>query len=155
MGKGETGRGFPSLSFSPSLPFSLSLFRRSLRSFSFSPLSNNDNDHSSSRALCVHRRLWLARVSECLYFGSFPVWPNMFVSYNCASLVPLGMKWACICAGNGWCVCVWLCEHVLVCVVCVVLSSLCCWLPPMRWLLVWWWRFKKDQNETYFHCGFN
>ena len=27
--------------------------------------------------------------------------------------VPLGMKWACVCAGNGCCV--WLCEHVLVC----------------------------------------
>ena len=66
---------------------------------------------------------------------------------NCASLVPLGMKWACICAGNGvFCLvvfvmclclvvfgCVWLCEcwryYVIVCVVFVVL------LPSMRWLL--------------------
>ena len=43
-----------------------------------------------------------------------PCLANMFASckkqlswYNCASLVPLGMKWACICAGNECCV--WLC----------------------------------------------
>ena len=62
---GEEGRGggvvvFSSLTFS--LP-SLSLFRRSFSLLSFpllsslSSLSNNDNDHSSSRALSVHT--WL------------------------------------------------------------------------------------------------
>ena len=35
--------------------------------------------------------------------------------HNCASLVPLGVKWACICAGNGCCV-----LYVSVCV------SMCC-----------------------------
>ena len=37
-----------------------------------------------------------------------PCWPNMFAScrnllswHNCANLVPLGTKWACICAANG------------------------------------------------------
>ena len=50
-----------SLSLVPSLFLLLSLFRRSLHSFSFSfsllfSLSNNDNDHSSSRfSLCTHR----------------------------------------------------------------------------------------------------
>ena len=54
---------------------------------------------------------------------------NMFASckkqlswYDCASLAPLGMKWACICAGNGRCVC----QYVIMCQ--CVLSSLCCWL---------------------------
>ena len=59
--------------------------------------------------------------------------------HNCASLVPLGMRWACICAGNECCVryvfvCVWLCQYVLLCVVCVVLLVASV-LVSMRWLL--------------------
>ena len=37
---------------------------------------------------------------------------NNSLGVSCASLVPLGMKWACICAGNGCCV--WWCLVVLV-----------------------------------------
>ena len=58
-------------------------------------------------SLCVHTAL------TCLSVRVRVLWPipcraNMFASckkqlswYSCASLVPLGMKWACICAGNG------------------------------------------------------
>ena len=119
--EGEGWWGFSPLSFSPLFLFSLPALGVSLSS-----LSNNDNDNSSSRALSVHTRLWLARESECLYFGTFPVWPNLFVSYNCASLVPLGMKWAALCWKWVMCLCfvvfdcVWLSEHVLVC------DSMCC-----------------------------
>ena len=73
----------------------------------------------------------------------------MFVSckkqltwYNCASLVPLGMKWAYICA-EKWVLClvvlvmclclvvvgcVWLCEHALLCfvVLLVAVDALAC-----------------------------
>ena len=61
-------------------------------------------------SLCVHAALTCQSVRM---HGPWPIpcWPNMFASckkqlswYNCASLVPLGMKWACICAGNGCCV---------------------------------------------------
>ena len=114
---GGGGGGISSLS--SSLPFFLSLFRRflSLLSFSISlpslvvslfSLSNNDNDHSSSRALSVYTRL-LTRLSVRVpVLWLIPCLANMFVSckkqlswHNCASLVPLGMKWACICVGNG------------------------------------------------------
>ena len=49
------------------------LFLLSLPSlvFSLCSLCNKDNDHSSSRlSLCTHG----SNLSECLYFGSFPVW---------------------------------------------------------------------------------
>ena len=36
---------------------------------------------------------------------------NNCLGVSCASLVPLGMKWACICAGNGCCVWWCLCER--------------------------------------------
>ena len=81
-----------------------------------------------------------------------PCLANMFASCkkqlsfeNCASLVPLGMKWACICAGNERCVwlCVggvWLCQYVSVCdsmCLCVVFVVLlvASVLASMRWLL--------------------
>ena len=52
---------------------------------------------------------------------------------NCANLVPLGMNWACVCAGNGCCVWKWVMRLCLVvfgyvCSCQYVLSSLCCWL---------------------------
>ena len=60
---------------------------------------------------------------------------NNCLGVSCASLLPLCMKWACICAGNGCCV--WWCFIVFGCVSMrfYVLSSLCCWLPSMRWLV--------------------
>ena len=63
-------------------------------------------------SLCVHTALTCQSVRVR---GPWPIpcWSNMFASctkqlswFNCASLVPLGMKWACICARNGCCVCV-------------------------------------------------
>ena len=102
-GEGERGRGSP-LSLSISLLFSLSLL--SSRSCRLSSLSN---DHSSSRALSLS-------VPECLYFGSFPVWPNLFVSKNCANLVPLGMKWAALCWKWVMCLCLFVFVFVFGCV---------------------------------------
>ena len=127
-GEGE-GRGVSSLSrpFSLSLFFLLSLFRRSLHSFSFSFSFSSPSLFFSLSvtmtmitrpvgSLCVHAALTCQSVRV---HGPWPIpcWPNMFASRkkqlswcNCASLVPLGMKWACICAGNGcfvWYVFVW------------------------------------------------
>ena len=48
------------LSFSSPLSSSLLSFSLSTLVFSLSSLSNNDNDHSSSPALSVYTRLWLA-----------------------------------------------------------------------------------------------
>ena len=101
----------PSL-FLSSVSFSFSCSLPSLV-FSLFSLSNNDNDHSSSRlSLCTHGSDLPESQSACTL--AIPCLANMFVSckkqlswYNCASLVPLGMKWACICAGNGCCV--WWC----------------------------------------------
>ena len=61
-----------------------------------------------------------------------PFWPNMFASckkqlswHKCASLVPLGMKWACICAGIECCV--WLCVGgVSMCQCVSACDSVCC-----------------------------
>ena len=64
-------------------------------------------------SLCVHTALTClsARVPV---LWLIPCLANMFVSctkqlswFYCESLVPLGVKWACICAGNGCCV--WWC----------------------------------------------
>ena len=59
-------------------------------------------------SLCVRTSSGLALRARVHGPWPIPCWPNMFASctkqlswYNCASLVPLGMKWACICAGNG------------------------------------------------------
>ena len=107
-----------------------------LFSFSFSalfslvfPLSNDDNDHSSNRlslSLSVNTALTCLSVRVR---GQWPIpcWSNMFASckkqlsrYSCASHVPLGMKWACICVGNECCV--WLCVGgvSMCCLRCVV-----------------------------------
>ena len=55
-------------------------------------------------SLCTHNPD-LPWVVECVGSGPFLFWTNMFASckkqlsrYSCASLVPLGIKWACICA---------------------------------------------------------
>ena len=76
-------------------------------------------------SLCVHTALTCQRV-RVRGLRSNPCLANVFASckkqlswQNCASFVPLGMKWACICAGNGCSDS--MCEYVL--------SSLCCWLP--------------------------
>ena len=84
-------------------------------------------------------------------------WPNprranMFASckkhlssYSCASLVPHGMRWARVCAGEKnvlgvvclCCVCVRACCTVMQCVVIIVVVVLlvASALPSMRWLL--------------------
>ena len=86
-----------------------------------------------------------------------PCRANIFTSYkkqlsrkSCASLVPLGMKWACSCAGDGECACkemfcvMCLCLCVLVCIDCVmqcvvivvvVVLLVASVLASMRWLL--------------------
>ena len=134
MGKEEGGGSLLSLFC---LPFSLSLFRRSLSllsslscllsllsfsltSFSFSslfPLLSSLSSLSLSAtmtmitrpvgSLCVHTAL-TCRCVRVPVLWPIPCWPNMFLSCkkqlswsNCASLVPLGMKWAGICAGKG------------------------------------------------------
>ena len=123
--KGEKGGSLPSLSrpFSLYLFLLLSLFRRSLHSFSFSFSSPSLFSSLSVTmtmitrpvgSLCVHTALTCQSVRVR---GPWPIpwpipcWPNMFGSckkqlswQNCASFVPLGMKWACICAGNRCCV---------------------------------------------------
>ena len=120
----HTGRGVGGVLFSLSfsLPFSLSLFRRSLSPlFLFSPPSLVALSSLSATmtmitrpvgCLCTHGSNLPESQSACTLAHSCLA--NMFVSckkqlswYNCASLVPLGMKWACICAGNGCCV--WWC----------------------------------------------
>ena len=59
---------------------------------------------------------------------------------SCASLVPLGMKWACICTGKKnvlgvvWCVCA-VCLCVLLCDVVVVVLIVASVLESMRRLL--------------------
>ena len=117
----EEGRekGFSSLSrpFSLSLFLLLSLFRRSLHSFSFfSFFSLSATVTMITRpigSLCEHTALTCLSVRVPVLW-LIPCLANMFVSckkqlswYDSASLVPHGMKWACICAGNGCCV--WLC----------------------------------------------
>ena len=92
-------------SLSPSLLVSLSshlsLFLSLLISHSFSShsttdLNNNDNDRSSN---------WVSLYTWPYLAEGQSAWVNMFASSkkllsqdSCASLVPLGMKWACICA---------------------------------------------------------
>ena len=97
----------PFLFLSSFVLFSLSF--SAFFSFVF-PLSNDDNDHSSSRlslSLTVNTALTCLSVRVR---GPWPIpcWPNMFAScmkqlswHDYANLVPLGMKLACICAGNG------------------------------------------------------
>ena len=118
--------GGPSLSLSVSRPFFFlssailpSLFSRSLSLLSslLSSLSSFSATMTMSTrpvgSLCVHTAPTCQSVRVR---GPWPIpcWSNMFASctkqlswYKSTSLVPLGMKWACICAGNGCCV--WLC----------------------------------------------
>ena len=121
-GRRGEGGGFSSHCFS--LPFYLSLVRRSLSLLSFSSLFPLLSSFSSLSAtmtmitrpvgsLCVHTALTCLRIRVPVLW-LIPCLANTFVSCkkqlswcNCASLVPLGMKWACICAGNGCCV--WWC----------------------------------------------
>ena len=70
-------------------------------------------------SLCTHSSD-LPLKPECKDRDPFPVdltcsrhAKNNCLGVSCAGLVPLGMKWACICAGNGCCV--WWCLVVLVC----------------------------------------
>ena len=90
-------------------------------------------------SLCTHG----SGLSECqsAWTWAHSLLAELFASckrqlswHRCASLVPLGMKWACICAGSGCCVCdvflfgcVWLCEHVLVC------DNMCCLRCVVGW----------------------
>ena len=105
----------PSLSLLSSLLTSLSSFSLLSLSLVFS-LSTDDNDHSSSRlSLCTHGSDLRECRSACALAHSlsgehvrFMEETNMFASCKkqlswlyYASLAPLGMKWACICAGNG------------------------------------------------------
>ena len=97
---------FSLLSFSSFVLFSFSF--SALFSLVF-PLSNDDNGHSSSRLSLSLYNTALTCLSVRVR-GLWPIlcWLNMFASckkqlswHSCANLVPLGMKWACICAGNG------------------------------------------------------
>ena len=169
---GRWGGSLLSLSrpFSLSLFLLLSLFRRSLHSFSFSfsslPLLSSLSVTMTMitrpvGSLCVHTALTCQSV-RVHRLWPIPYWPNMFASCkkqlswkNCASLVPLGMEWACICAGNECCV--WLCQYVSVCVsmsqyvsVCVVFVVLlvASVLASMRWLLCGGDGSKQKEKKT-------
>ena len=104
---------------------SLSLFRRSLSLLPFSshlPLLSSLSSLSVTMTIITRPvgSLWEHTALTFLSVRVPALWlipclANMFVQckkqvswYNCASLVPLGMKWACICAGNGCCV--WWCQ---------------------------------------------
>ena len=116
------------------VPLSLSL--PLLVFLSLSLLNDDDNEHSSSW-LSVHTRPYLALRARGRGPWSIPCPVNMFASCkkllsenSSASLVPLGVKWACICAekknvlGVVWwtllCVFVCACWYVLVC------DAVCC-----------------------------
>ena len=82
------------------------LIRLSLCSSFFSVLNDDDNDPLVQLALSVHTAL-TPQSARVRGLWPLPCKASMFASYtkqlfwqNCASLVPLGMKWACICAGN-------------------------------------------------------
>ena len=149
-------------SFSSLFPLLSSLFS----------LSNNDNGHSSSRlSLWTHGSNLPECQSACTLAHS--LFGDHIRSYHardncpgfyCANLVPLGMKWACICAGNGccvwwclWCVlclavfgCVWLCEHALLCdsMCCLRCVAACVSVGVDALAVVWWWRFKKTKTKS-------
>ena len=100
--------------------FFLSLFRRSSFSLSLvlsllSSLLSSVSSFSATMTMitrsvgsfCVHTALTCLSVNV-RGLRSIHCLANMLASckkqlswYNCASLVPLGMKWACICAGKG------------------------------------------------------
>ena len=104
------------------LSFFLSLLLSSLLfSLSLFPLLSSFSSLSATMtmitrpvgSLCVHTALTCLSVRVPVLW-LIPCLANTFVSCkkqlswcNCASLVPLGVKWACICAGNGCCV--WWC----------------------------------------------
>ena len=104
---------FSSLLFS-SLLFSSLLFSSLLFSSLLSSLSETMTVITRPvGSLCVHTALTCLSV-RVRGLRSIPCLATMFVPckkqlswHNCANLVQLGMKWACICAGNGCCV--WLC----------------------------------------------
>ena len=88
--------------------------------------NDDDNDHSSGW-LFLYTRLRLALRAGVRGPWPFPCWANMFalckkqLSWDsCASIVPLGMKCACICTGDGevfksvMCLCC-VCWHELIC----------------------------------------
>ena len=54
-------------------------------------------------SLCTHSSD-LPKGPECKGRGPFPVGLTYSLGVSCESLVPLEMKWACVCAGNGCCV---------------------------------------------------
>ena len=113
-----------------------------------SVLNDNDNDRSSSW-LSLYTWLWLALSARVRGLWPIPCWANMFASrtkqlsrYSCASLVPLGMKWAWICVGNGCCVCVWLCLVMFGC------DGMCCLRCVVGCVsVVWWWRFYRPKRN--------
>ena len=148
------------LSLVPSL-FLPSFFHRSLHSFSFSfsslpPFSSlTGTKRMITRpvgSLCVHTALTCQSVRV---HGPvlIPCRATMFAScteqlswHSCASLVPLGLKWAWTCAGNGCLVlfgCVRMCNYVIVCVVFVVLL-----VAVDALAVVWWWRFFLFWKKT-------
>ena len=130
-----------------SLPLSLSSQLSFLNSLCCSLLSHsfviffslNDNDHSyNEQVLCILSRLGMG-------LGTLTVWRLVHILHkrvclcvSCASLVPLGMKWACTCTGDGdlrvfvlvlWCGAPGLSCRLVACALsCAGLSSLCCWL---------------------------
>ena len=117
MGGGGGEGGVSSLLSSFFFLSSVVLFIRSLSLLSLSATMTLITRPVGS--LCVHTALTCLSVRVPVLW-LIPCLANMFVSckkqlswYDSASLVPHGMKWACICAGNGCCV--WWCLVVLVC----------------------------------------
>ena len=150
------------LSRSLSLSLLVSLCLLSALSLSLSVLNNNDNDRSSSwHSLYTRPNLALrARVR-----GPWPI-PcpvNMFASCkellskdSFASLLPLGMKWACICAGKKNMLGV-VCRDVSVLCVCGLLCDVVCYQYSRRCavscvsvgvdaLAVVWWQHEGSKS---------
>ena len=100
-----------SLSLLSCLPLSCS---RVFLSLSFSSLSVTMTMITRPVGSLRTHNFDLPQGPECKGRGPFPVGltcshhaRNNCLGASCASLVPLGMKWACICAGSGCCV--WRC----------------------------------------------
>ena len=74
----------------------------------------------------------------CVLLYMFASFKKLLSKDSCASLVPLGMKWACMCAEKecAWCGVMCLCcvfvPVAMWCSVLSLLSSLCCWLRQRR-----------------------
>ena len=92
---------------------------------SLSVLNDNNNIHSFSRlslSLCPQSLDFPWTLAQSLFGELLASRRTNLSSYSCASLIPLGMKWACTCTGDVivlvpvlWCACVVLCCVVFMC----------------------------------------